>query len=112
MCRKDVPRTPHRPAPGLVECLAIALPLLLVAALALENAGLPNFTPNIDLSQTVIMFVAIGVAVVGVVLAERSMARAWRALSRYRGALMGAALGSLLTVAGVAMMVHRIFFGS
>ena len=112
ICRKNSSRRLHRTAPGLVECLAIATPLLLIVALVIESVGFPNFTPGIDLSQTIIISGAVAVSVIGVVLAERGIGRIRPALGRYRGAFARAAFGSLLAVAGMAMMIHRIVAGS
>ncbi len=110
--REHFVSTPQAARPGPVVWMAIGLPLLLVGALAIESAGLRNFTPNIDLSQTVIMSVAMGIAVVGVMLAGRGMDRLRPALRRYRGAVATAAAGALLAVGGIAMMVYRVVAGS
>ena len=104
--------TPTAVKSGPVAWMAIGLPLLLIGALAIESAGLPNFTPNIDLSQTVIISVAMAIAVVGVVLAGSGIDRLRPALRRYRGAVASAAAGALLTVGGIAMMVYRVVAGS
>lgn len=106
--------------------LAVGISLLLIVAIFLEDAGLPNFTPGYDLSQTVITAIAALTALVGLATIVSGLRRGlrglypvsrgpgqWRrAIRRARDQRLGAAalivFGSLIAFFGVAVLIVRM----
>src|SRR5690554_2259120 len=106
--------------------LAVGISLLLIVAIFLEHAALPNLTPGYDLSQTVITAIAALTALVGLATIVSGLRRAlrglypvsrgpgqWRrAIRRARDQRLGAAalivFGSLIAFFGVAVLIVRM----
>ena len=119
-------RTRRRTERRWILLLATAMPILLIAAIFSEDAGLPNFTPGYDLSEPVIRWTA-GISALGglaiIVYGLRHGVRGlypvsrgpgqWRrAIRRAREQRLRAAArmvaGALITFFGLAVLIARL----
>ncbi len=119
-------RTRRRGERRWILLLAIAMPILLIAAIFFEDSGLPNFTPGYDLSGTVIRWTAGVSALGGLAIIISGLRRGlrglypvsrgpgqWRrAIRRAREQRLGAAAlivtGSLIAFFGLAVLISRL----
>lgn len=117
---------PRRREQWWLIAIALGTPVLLVIAMFLEDAGLPNFTPGYDLSRTVITSIAGVCVLVGLAVIISGVRRGLRGLyptssgpGRWRSAIRTArdrrlsgivliALGSLITFFSVVVLVVRL----
>jgi len=115
----------RRRRPALAR-VAAGLLILLVLALRAEKSGLPNFTGDFDLSQAVIVAIAVATAATGAAVTVSGIRRGTRALRRARrrsrddsrrardalDARIRAAgmmvLGFLVTLSALALLVARL----
>ena len=109
-----------------VWVIVIALPVLLIAAMLLEDSGLPNMTPGYDLSRVVIMWVSGLSALAGIAIIVSGLRRGWRglhpsrrrseqwrtAVRRARNRRINAAIvvtiGALIAFFGAAVLTMRL----